>query len=193
MLIVAFVLATGTLFADETNKMASIVTSVRSPAETDVQRLIFEDKEFRFVAVNYGHKGTQVPGFYVYAKDRSRWLRIDAISTAEAVLGRSPTMEEASQAGGGFPQVGWDFSIQYKDKPFAELPLRTSGSIVFPDKIQFDEKSKRYVLSFNSNWKIKGVETVLRFSKVDLTTAFEEKNPNRAPEDTARKLADPKR
>jgi hypothetical protein len=191
MLIVAFVLATGTLFADETNKMPSIVASVRSPAETDVQRLIFEDKEFRFVAVNYGNKGTQVPGFYVYAKDRSRWLRIDAISTAEAVLGRSPTLEEAKQAGGGFPQVGWDFGLQYKDKPFAELPLRTSGSIVFPDKIQFDEKTQRYVLSFNSDWKIKGVETVLRFRRADLTTAFEEKNPNQAPEDTARKLADP--
>ena len=191
MLIVAFVLAAGTLCADETNTTSSVVTSVRGPTESDGQRMVHEDKEFRFVAVDYGHKGTQASGFYVFAKQTSRWLRIDKVSTAESVLGRSPTLEEAKQAGGGFPQVGWDFGMQYKDKPFAELPLRTSGSIVFPDKIQFDEQSQRYVLSFNSDWKIKGVETVLRCRRADLTAAFERTNPNKVPEDTVRKFADP--
>ena len=162
-----------------TNGAPSVVTSTNAPAETDRQRLLHEDDQFRFVAIDYGNKGDQVPGFYVFAKQHSRWLRIDKVSTKDAVLGHSPTFEEAKQAGMSPASVDWDFR-RFKDREFLDVPLPGGSFIAFPDKITLDERSQMYVLSFQSGWKIEGVETVLRFGKAHLVAAFNERYPNQA-------------
>ena len=163
-------LAVTSVYASSTNIPVSVVTFPLSPPEKIKTTLIHEDSDFKFVSIDYGSKGKQIPGFYVFQKSTSNWLRIETISTKDAVWGRSPTAEESRTSGKGYCQVGWNFASQYKGKLYVEIPLKTSGSIVFPDKIQLDEQV--YLLYFSSGWSIHKVKTTLRVNKADLLDAF---------------------
>ena len=170
----------------------SVVTSTNAPAAADNHRLIHEDTDFRFVAVNYGHTGRQVPGFYVFSKQHAQWRQITRVSTRNGVFGRSPTFDEVKQAGTSPPSVGWDFR-GLEDNKFVSVPLHGGSFIAFPDKITLDAPSHAYVLSFHSRWQIAGVETVLRFSKSDLAASFNEGAPNKASEDIGAGAPNPQR
>lgn len=68
-------------------------------------------------------------------------------------------------------QVSWDFT-EFAQRPYIEQPLRTSGSIAFPDRIGYDRGTGRYQLRYLSSWGIPTAETVLYISRADLIAAF---------------------
>ena len=67
--------------------------------------------------------------------------------------------------------VGWDFS-SFASQPYADMPLRTSGSIAFPDKIELLEDG-RYKLSFMTKTGVRAAATHLYVSRDDLEKEFE--------------------
>jgi hypothetical protein len=172
---------------DNPVKQATISTSARGPAPTDKPRTLFEDEEFRFVEVDYGHhEQPQTPGFYAFAKRNSAWVRIDKVSTKGGVFGRSPTDDELRRTGQRKPSVAWDFRRRKADD-FVEIPLQGGSFIAFPDKIVFDAERKQYVLSFHSSWGIEAVATVLRFAQSDLRAAIEQSRNGDAAESSSDK------
>lgn len=140
-----------------------------APAEGDKLWLIYEDDTVKMVAVGYGDAtGQSAPGFYVFRKATADWIRIDKVSTQRSTFGRSPTFQEAKDAGKKPASIGWDFR-NLAEKNQVNLPLTSAGFLFFPDKVERDEKQKEYVLRFNSGWEIEGVETVLRLRIDELT------------------------
>jgi len=150
---------------------ASIITSVNHPDHTDKQWVLFENGLYKFVRVDFGHDGKQSQGFYVFTTTQSKWLKIDRVTTLNAVLGRSPTFGECRKANKAPPSVGWDFR-SFKEENSISLPLRYGSFIAFPDNIAYDNKTWFWILSFMSSWNIKGAKTVLKFKHADLDAAF---------------------
>ncbi len=147
---------------------STVIARTDGPATTDKLRTLYEDDEVRIAAVDYGHHTSpQTPGFYVLGKSSQKWIRIEKVSLKHAILGRSPTFEECRAAGVQPPSVGWDFR-SLAEHDYVELPLRSSGSLLFPDKIEKDEGDDRLVLRFNSAWQMAPVETVLVIALGDL-------------------------
>jgi len=105
-------------------------------------REIYHDQFYQFVFRHYGN-GEYVPGFFAHDLVRNRWLEITELSMEQARLGRSPDFSDIPL------QVGWDFrSLARAD--YARLPLHTTGSIVFPDRIMFLSAIGLYRLDCNS-------------------------------------------
>jgi hypothetical protein len=94
-------------------------------------------------------------------------MEIKKLSTENAKLGRSPTSEE------GLCSVGWDYS-DLRKADYATIPLMTSGSVNFPDKILYQADIATYLLQFNSSWNIDAVLTQFIIKKDDLDKAFGE-------------------
>jgi hypothetical protein len=69
--------------------------------------------------------------------------------------------------------VSWDFTA-FAQRPYIEQPLKTSGSLMFPDRIEYDNRTGRYELRHASDWsdKFPGAETVLYIRRADLIEAF---------------------
>jgi hypothetical protein len=107
----------------------------------------------------------------VHSKAHDRWLRIEKVSTRDGRFGTSRSDDPEAQKKLHKIPVAWDFT-PYRDKPHIELPLRTSGSIAFPDRIEYEAKSKRYKLRFFSKLKIDSAETILYIPRADLLAAF---------------------
>ena len=147
---------------------STVIARTDGPATTDKLRTLYEDDEMRIAAVDYGHHTSpQTPGFYVLGKSDHKWIRIEKVTLKDAILGRSPTFEECRAAGVNPPSIGWDFrSLAGHD--YAELPLRSSGFLFFPDKIEKNGEEGRLVLRFNSGWRMARVETVLVMALDDL-------------------------
>lgn len=143
-------------------------TVILSASEDPVghRRTIYEDSDYVFVARHYGPKGKQVPGLFVFSNKMRKWMEIRQLSTKDAKLGRSPTLEE------GRCSVGWDYSGLRK-ADYATIPLMTSGSLNFPDKILYKADSAAYLLQFNSSWNIDAVLTRFIINKDDLDKAFD--------------------
>lgn len=68
-------------------------------------------------------------------------------------------------------QVSWNFTGAEK-QPYLEQPLRTSGSIVFPDRIEYDQQHDRYILRYLSSWAVPSAEVVLYIARGDLRDVF---------------------
>jgi len=112
-------------------------------------RKIYQDKAYEFAVRNYGNKGQDTPGLFIHDKVQDRWLQITEVSTEHAQLGRSPdriSPKEVSRL-----SVSWDFRPLAK-KQYVSLPLKTSGSISFPDRISFDKRAKFYKLDFDTDY-----------------------------------------
>ena len=81
-------------------------------------------------------------------------------------LGRSPNIDEVPLS------VSWDYknlqSVEYTD-----LPLRTSGSINFPDKTEYEEDNQVYCVQFNSSAAREGMLTHFWLLRVDLERALD--------------------
>ena len=146
----------------------NIPTVILSASQDPVgqRRLIYEDANYVFVARNYGPKGKQVPGLFVFSNKTRKWMEINRLSTKDARFGRSPTLEE------GLCSVGWDYSGM-READYATVPLRTSGSINFPDNILYKTDASVYLLQLNSSWNIEAVLTQFIVKKDDLDKAFE--------------------
>lgn len=139
------------------------------PATTQQRNILvlYYDEAFLFVGRHYGDgrdfAGPTEPGLFVHSKARDRWLQITAISTEGAQLGKS--------SGDMVASVGWDFT-PFSQRPYIEQPLKTTGSLMFPDRIQYDSRSDRYELRHASTWRRPGAETVLYIRRGDLVEAF---------------------
>ena len=118
------------------------VKGVVIPSEPKWHIKVYEDDSYEFVYRHFGH-AEYVPGFFAHDRRHNRWLEITELSTEHARLGRSPDFSDVPL------QVGWNFrglaSVEY-----AQLPLRTAGSIIFPDRMSFDAAAGLYRVDCNS-------------------------------------------
>jgi hypothetical protein len=137
--------------------------------------IIYYDDQFLLLSRHYGdvrdRGGATEPGLFAHSKATGRWLQIRAISTAGARLGSSSSNDPAARRRLRVASVTWDFR-PLADQPYIEQPLRTSGSIAFPDSVVYDSSSGRYELHYFSSWGIASAETVLYVSREDLIAAF---------------------
>lgn len=122
---------------------------------------IYEDADYLFVIRDYG-KAEYIPNFFVYGKKERKWIEIKKLSTEHAKLGRSPSPTAKTAL-----QASWDYSA-LKNVNYVNLPLRTSGSINFPDKITYDTENKTYSFDFNSTAKLEEMLTQFWVLKKDL-------------------------
>lgn len=67
--------------------------------------------------------------------------------------------------------VGWDFT-SLASQAYASMPLYTSGSIAFPDKVEWEEKQRRYKLGFMTSSGVESAATYLYISLTDLQNEF---------------------
>ncbi|MCY2965404.1 MAG: hypothetical protein NT069_17520 [Planctomycetota bacterium] len=134
------------------------------------------DGSFLFLGRHHGSTrdadGPTEPGLFVHSKKHRRWIEISEVPTRGAKFGKSQSADPAEQERLSKLSVGWDFT-SLAQRPTVSLPLRTGGSIVLPDRVDFDEKSNRYLLRFNSELKIESAETVLSLDRAELERAFE--------------------
>jgi hypothetical protein len=137
--------------------------------------VIYYDDTFLFAARNYGDSrdfgGTTTPGLFVHSKEQSRWIEITAVLTAGGRFGKSTSNDVEAMKKLSIAQVAWDFT-PYTERPYIEQPLRTSGSIAFPERITYDAASSRYELRYLSSWGVPSAETVLYVDRGDLIAAF---------------------
>ena len=105
-------------------------------------RLIHEDDSYIFVERHYGSSNSPAtPGLFVRSKPRGDWIEIVGLATERARFGRAP--RDLLLA------VGWDDGGLINE-PFVTLPLHTSGSIRFPDRIVDFSAESVYRLDFGS-------------------------------------------
>ena len=137
--------------------------------------IISYDNAFLFAARHYGSAadpgGNTEPGLFVHSKQHESWIHVTQISTAGGRFGTSSSEDPEAQKKPLYAQVGWDFR-GLAVRPYAEQPLRTSGSIAFPDEITYDAATDRYQLRYFSSWGVTSAETVLYVKRADLSAAF---------------------
>ena len=152
-------------------------TIVAKPSEPPRRNFVirYYDDSFLFGFRHYGDSrdwgGNTDPALFVHSKEHNRWIQILQISTLGGRFGKSDSDDPEVQEKMKFASVGWDFT-RYADVPYIDQPLRTSGSIAFPDIIKYDASRSRYELRYFSSWKIPSVETVLYVDRKDLVSAF---------------------
>jgi hypothetical protein len=137
--------------------------------------IISYDDSFLFAARHYGSAddpgGNTEPGLFVHSKQYESWMQVTQISTAGGRFGTSGSDNPDAQKKLRYASVGWDFR-SLAARPYAEQPLRTSGSIAFPEKISFDAATDRYELRYLTSWDVPSAETVLYIRRGDLLAAF---------------------
>ena len=149
------------------------LTAIRITIEPRFHELLYEDHAYKFAARNYGSgKEHAIPGLFAYSKQRDAWIQILILSTEHARLGRSPDITDIALS------VGWDYR-ELINEAFASMPLRTTGSIAFPDRIGDFGPGGAYRLDFNSNLNRDVSLTWFWLTKADLREAFD---GGRAPE-----------
>src|SRR5687767_3430954 len=151
--------------------MRPTIVATRSEPPRRNFNVIYYDDRFLFAGRHYGSAadpgGNTEPGLFVHSKEHNRWIRISAISTADGSFGKSVTDDPVAMKKLRLASVGWDFTM-FAQRPYIEQPLRTSGSISFPDRIEYDARTDRYQLRYHSSWEIPTAETVLYIRRADL-------------------------
>lgn len=134
----------------------------------------YYNDDFLFASRGYGNGnvpgGQTEPGFFVNVKATNRWFQILTVSTQDAKLGRLRSDNPADQRLIMTVSVSWDYT-GYASEPSIPLPLKTSGSISFPDSITYEPATQRFVLRFNTGFKIPGVSTTLYIKREELERA----------------------
>jgi hypothetical protein len=131
--------------------------------------VLYYDDAFLFAGRHYGDgrdfAGATEPALLVHSKATNRWLKIKAISTENGRFGKSSADMMVS--------VSWDFTA-LAGRPYIDQPLKATGSIMFPDKIEYDLAGRRYALrhASASSAQFPGAETVLYVGRADLVEAF---------------------
>ena len=145
---------------------SSILVRAAAPEQRNIL-VLYYDEAFMFVGRHYGDgrdfAGPTEPGLFVHSKAHDRWLQVTAISTEGARLGKSSSAMVVS--------AGWDFT-PWAQRAYIEQPLETGGSLMFPDRIQYDGGADRYELRHASTSNVPGAETVLYIRRADLIEAF---------------------
>jgi hypothetical protein len=138
--------------------------------------IVYYDADFLFASRHYGSQedrgGNTRPGFFVHSKAHNQWIELKSISTKDGRFGKSASDVPEENARFLRVSVSWDFT-GLAAKPYAELPLRTSGSIELPDSIAFEPTTGRYMLDFMPSWRaVPSAVTELRIRRSDLVEAF---------------------
>ncbi len=153
----------------------AVVTTEAHPGTRNTS-VIYYDSGFLFMTRNFGNHrdagGNTQPGLFVHSKAHDRWLQILEVSTKDGQFGKSQSDDPEENKRLMMSQVGWDYTA-YAKKPSIELPLKTAGSIAFPETIEFDAKTDRFKLSFYTSWKIESAATRLYLSRKDLSEQFD--------------------
>lgn len=153
---------------------SSVVTK---PSEQPLRNvlILYYDDVFLFAGQYFPDQrnvpGSNAPGLFVHSKEKNRWAQILAISTVGAKLGRSWSDDPQVQKKLRTAPVGWDFT-SFATRPYIDQPLQTSGSIAFPEHIDYDAASDLYELRFFSSWGAPTAETVLYIKRSDLIDVF---------------------
>lgn len=165
VLFVICVLAQNATAQKTLNFSRPTIIAVACDEEPLWHKKIYEDDDYLFVYRDYG-KAEYTPNFFVYGKKQQKWIEIKKLSTEHAKLGRSPsTTEKVAQ------QESWDYSA-LKSVNYVNLPLRTSGSINFPDKITSNAGKQIYSFNFNSAANLEEMLTQFWVLKKDLDEAL---------------------
>ena len=153
----------------------TLVTKDASPGSRNV-RVVYYDNNFLFMARDHGdHRdfgGNTEPGLFVHSKAHDRWLQILQVSTKDGKFGKSQSDDPEESKRLRTASVGWDFT-GFAKKSSIDLPLKTSGSIAFPEKIELDATADRFKLSFFTTWEIESAATRLYLSRKDLKEQFD--------------------
>jgi hypothetical protein len=153
---------------------STILAKAADPQTRNV-RVLFEDDVLSFVARTFGDRrepqSATEPALFARSKERSRWVHILGITTAGARLGRSWTDDPIAQRKLRTAPVGWDFT-GFAGKPYLDVPLKTTASVVFPDRITYAAESGQYELHFFSAYDVPSAETVLIVRRSDLLESF---------------------
>jgi hypothetical protein len=161
------------LFQSAPDVRPTIIAKASEPPRRNFS-IIYYDDSFLFAARHYGDSreaGDTEPGLFVHSKQHSRWIQILQISTAGGRFGKSQSDDPEAQKKLRFASVGWDFT-HYAQRPYIDQPLKTSGSIAFPDRVGYDSSTDRYELRYFSTWGVERAETVLYVSRRDLVKSF---------------------
>ena len=157
-------------------------------------RAIHEDDSYKLVARDYGRHtdegGSTEPGLFVYSKGEDKWLQITEISTVDGVFGKSWSANPADMEKLLRISVGWDHTGLAK-QPYAKIPLRTSGSICFPEIVMWENDKRRYKLSFLTSSGVESAATTLYLKAGDLKREFtKEPKPNNCMKPTPHRRLD---
>ena len=137
--------------------------------------VVYYDEGYLFAVRHYGDSrdpsGNTEPGLFVHSKEKNAWIQITSISTAEGRFGKSTSEDPEAKRKLRVAPVMWDFT-RLAQHEYADQPLRTSASIVFPDRIRYDSGSGRYELGYLTSWDVTSAETVLFIRRQDLVQAF---------------------
>lgn len=164
LLVVCFLTQSALVEAQNQNFSRPTIMTASCDEEPLWHEKIYEDDDYLFVIRDYG-KAEYTPNFFVYGKKQRKWIEIKKLSTEHAKLGCSP-----SSTAKAAPQVSWDYSA-LKTVNYVNLPLRTSGSTNFPDKITYDAENKTYCFHFNSSTNLEETLTQFWVLKKDLDEA----------------------
>lgn len=138
--------------------------------------VISYDDAFCWVGRHYGDQrdfgGSTEPGLFVHSKRHDKWLQIVKVATRGGVFGTSNSDRKEDQQKLMGISVVWNFT-GLATNAYAELPLRTSGSIAFPDKVELDEKQGRYTFGFMTECGVTSAASYLSFDRRDLEMAFQ--------------------
>jgi hypothetical protein len=153
---------------------STIITKPTTAPQRNVQVVYFDDA-FLFLTRNFGDHRDPValsePGLFVQSRELGRWLQIVQISTLGGRFGRSWSDDPQAQRKLRAAPVGWDFSSAAA-LPYIDVPLRTSGTVAFPDRITYDAPGGTYELRFFSSFGVSSAETVVFIKRGDLVAEF---------------------
>jgi len=153
----------------------SIITEWSGRPNRNILVLEYDDT-FLFLARHHGdHRdfgGNTEPGLFVHSKRHNQWRRILKISTKDGIFGSSNSAAPEDQKRMMLASVGWNFTYLVK-QDYADMPLRTSGSLVFPSEIVYLPDTDQYRFGFMTDWDVRSARTYLFFSRSNLLEAFE--------------------
>ena len=124
---------------------------------------MFEDEVVRFFVVF--DKSEAPPGLYVTNVEKSAWIRILKLSTADAKFGRSPDFPDVPLS------VGWDHG-PLRNESFIDVPIPGWGTHLLPTEIEYDAATSRYRILFGSNYGEQSHPTIFVVPKDELKAAI---------------------
>jgi len=127
---------------------------------------VYADQRFRFLIDGGGRSGGGPPILVVCRAGGELCREVYAVTTSGAVFGCYPCDGPSSIV----ISVTWDFR-EYRHKKYVSIPLRTSGSYMFPRSIRYDSAEQTYTFLMNPELP-SPYATTLRVRAADLENAL---------------------
>jgi hypothetical protein len=117
----------------------------------------YKDQYYQFVVADNSEEPV-VSTFVAHDLVKERWLQITKLSTEHARLGKSNDR---------LPEATPDFYALRNDE-YVQLPFKSRGWNVFPDRIVFDSTNRLYRMSCNASYNLPIDVTTFLVLKSDL-------------------------